>query len=94
MENKSLPATTTNQQDMVVAGQRKINMIWEVTQAFIAIIIVLANMIVGTYQGLQGANFIMPPILSNSMFLVVDFYFSRTNHSAIGGIGTTAYRSE
>jgi hypothetical protein len=78
----------THQDELVRAGQRRVNLIWEVTQAIIALVVVIANMWVGTYQGLQGVSgFVMPPILSNSLFLVIGFYFSRTNHSNIGGIG-------
>lgn len=75
--------------DPVSAGQRRINLIWELTQAFIALAVVLSNMIVAVYDGLhlpsQRAEF--PVILSSSMFLIVGFYFARTNHSSIGGIG-------
>jgi hypothetical protein len=28
-----------------------------------------------------------PMVLSSSLFLIIGFYFSRSNHSAIGGIG-------
>lgn len=84
-----LPAQTTAQQDLVTAGQRKVNLIWEYTQALVAILVVIANMIVGVYDGLApaGQRQEYPVILSSSLFLIVGFYFSRTNHAAIGGIG-------
>lgn len=83
-----LDPTTTHQEDLVVAGQRKVNLIWEITQAVIALVVVGANMWVAVFQGLSSvSNFVMPPILSNSLFLVIGFYFSRTNHTGIGGIG-------
>lgn len=84
-----LPATTTFQEDQTTSGQRRINLIWEFTQAAIAIIFVLANTIVGVAQGLSlvPASQGIPPLLSNALFLIVGFYFSRTNHAAIGGIG-------
>lgn len=72
---------------LVTAGQRKINLIWEWTQAIISIAVVLANMIVGVYQGFTSQRLDFPTILSSSLFLIVGFYFSRTNHSAIGGTG-------
>ena len=74
---------------LVTAGQRKINVLWEYTQAAIAIIVVLANMGVSIHIGLchGSTDFSMPPVLSNTLFLVVGFYFSRTNHSNIGGVG-------
>jgi len=87
--NQSMPATTTQQEDITTAGQRRINLIWEYTQAAIAIAVVLANMVVGTWHGVGKAppNADYPFILSSSLFLIIGFYFSRTNHAAIGGIG-------
>ena len=83
----SIPAKTTFQEDLVTAGQRKINLIWEYTQSVIASMVVLANMIVAVYDGIYQNGVQYPTILSSSLFLVVGFYFARTNHSAIGGIG-------
>ncbi len=90
----SVPAQTTFQQDLVSAGQRRINLIWEWTQSVISILVVVANLIVAIYDGMhqEAPNF--PVVLSSSLFLIVGFYFSRTNHSAVGGVGekpTTAY---
>jgi|ERR1700680_2239100 len=84
----SLPASTTFQQDLVTAGQRKINLIWEWTQSLISILVVGANMVVAIYDGIVVTHPDYPVILSSSLFLIVGFYFSRTNHSAIGGVGT------
>lgn len=84
-----LPPDTTRQQDLTTAGQRRVNLIWEYTQALISILVIVPNMIVGTAQGLgltPAREY--PIILSSSLFLVVGFYFSRTNHAAIGGVGT------
>jgi hypothetical protein len=88
----SRPPTTTTQQDITLAGQRRINLIWEYTQAVIAVSVVLCNLAVAVHIGFtaepQKVEF--PPMLSNSLFLVIGFYFSRTNHAAIGGIGAKA----
>lgn len=85
-----LPPTTTAQQDLTHEGQRKINLIWEVTQAIIAIVVVGVNMgmflIVG-FGAASGKAVPIPEGLTSAMFLIIGFYFSRTNHSAIGGIG-------
>lgn len=83
----TMPPTTTEQEDITTAGQRKVNLIWEFTQAFIAISVVLANMIAGVYYALYGINENIPAVLSSALFLVIGFYFSRTNHQAIGGVG-------
>lgn len=87
--NEPLAPDTTLQQDLTHAGQRKINLIWEYTQSFIAIVVVVATMAVGVKIGLDGKpEGSLPTILSTGFGLVVGFYFSRTNHSAIGGIGS------
>lgn len=85
---RAMPPTTTTQEDLTTAGQRRINLIWEYTQAFIAITVVLSNLIVGAVFGIKripAGEF--PFVLSSSLFLIIGFYFSRTNHAAIGGTG-------
>jgi hypothetical protein len=79
----SLAPTTTAQQDLTTLGQRKVNLIWECTQACIALLVVISNMYAALFVVANPNN----TVLSNSLFLIVGFYFSRTNHSAIGGIG-------
>ena len=79
-EEKNLPATTTHAQDLTTAGQRRINIIWEITQAIIASVITGATIYCAIFK-IQNAE------LTNAFFLIVGFYFSRTNHSNIGGVG-------
>lgn len=76
----SLPAKTTVQEDLIVAGQRRINLIWETTQSMISVLITGAIIYC-------AINKIVSQELTNAFFLIVGFYFSRTNHAAIGGIG-------
>lgn len=72
--------TTTKQEDIVSAGQRRINLIWEFTQAAIALLVTVAFLYCQvTNVDSEGVNM--------AFALVVGFYFSRTNHSKIGGIG-------
>jgi len=78
--NKSMPATTTEQEDIVTAGQRKVNLVWERTQAIIALSVTIALIYVSIMK-------IESEELKNAFFLIVGFYFSRTNHAAIGGVG-------
>lgn len=70
------------------AGQRAINAIWEVTQAIIALSVTLATLYAAVTLVLKGqpadAAFLL---LSNAFFLVIGFYFGRTNHQRIGGVG-------
>lgn len=77
---KALAPTTTTQQDITSAGQRRINLIWEYTQAAIALIITSSLIYCAVKQ-------IVAPDVRNAFFLIIGFYFSRTNHAAIGGIG-------
>lgn len=81
----SLPATTTVQQDAVVAGQRRINLIWESTQAVIAIVVVIGSVILVSVLSLAGKGADFPDFLTALVMLVVGFYFSRTNHTKTGG---------
>ncbi len=77
----SLDPTTTREQDRYTQAARQINLIWEVTQACIAVAIVVANVIAAFY--LQTQNI----LLANAFFLVIGFYFGRTNHARTGGVG-------
>jgi len=83
----SIPPNTTLQEDLVTLGQRKVNLIWEYTQAMIALVVVFANMLVGVFTALYSDERRHPVILTSAFFLIIGFYFSRTNHAAIGGIG-------
>lgn len=80
-------ATTTAEADRHTAGQRRINIIWEVTQAFVAVSVTLSTLYVSAMLALkeqgQTAAFLL---LSNAFFLVVGFYFGRTNHEKVGGV--------
>lgn len=82
-----LPPTTTDQQDITAQGQRRVNLIWETTQALIALSVVGANIAVWVAIAMGHVLVTVPEGLTNALFLVVGFYFSRTNHTAIGGIG-------
>jgi len=77
---KSLPPETTAQEDIVTLGQRRVNLIWESTQAVIALCVTAALVYVSV-KGIDSEE------LKNAFFLIIGFYFSRTNHSAIGGVG-------
>lgn len=93
--DKSMSPTTTVEEDKTIQGQRDINQLWERTQAIIAVLVVISNMIVGTAQGIGVVETVeFPFILSSSLFLVIGFYFSRTNHQAIGGLGYKANQEQ
>jgi hypothetical protein len=84
--NLPRPSDTTAQQDLTTEGQRRVNLIWEHTQSVIALVVVASAMVAGVYQAFKIPGQI-PTILSVAFGTVVGFYFNRTNHSAIGGVG-------
>lgn len=75
-----LPPTTTEQQDLVHASQRKISLMWEATQACIAVMITAAVVYISIFS-------IDSQVLTNAFFLIVSMYFVRTNHNKVGGVG-------
>jgi hypothetical protein len=71
---------TTLEEDRHTAGKRKINLIWEFTQSTIALLITAATIIAVLFALVEGN------ILANAFFLVIGFYFGRTNHQRVGGV--------
>jgi hypothetical protein len=64
------------------AGQRRVNLIWEFTQALIAI------SMVATIIGATLLQVKLPDSLTNALFVILTFYFGRTNSHLMGGVGT------
>lgn len=95
---KTIAPLTTAEQDRKTASQRRVNIIWEIEQALIANVFIVAAAGIAVwmiYQGLQTpidaqvlamatAAFIF---LTNTVSTVVGFYFGRTNHEKSGGPG-------
>lgn len=80
---KSMPPTTTLAEDAIHAGQRRVSLMWEVTQGVIAISVVAALI----YVEVRGQT---SAVLTTIASLIVGNYYARTNHAAIGGIGKKA----
>ncbi len=68
-----------------LAGQKRVNVIWELTQAFVAISVTLVTLYVSAKLALSSEEPML--LLSNAFFLVIGFYFGRTNHNRTGGVG-------
>lgn len=69
-------------------GQRRINLVWEYTQSAIALMVTLATLFTAARLSVGGQKSDAPfLLLSNGFFLVVGFYFGRTNHIRTGGPG-------
>lgn len=99
-QSKPKAPDTTHQEDLTTAGQRAINMIWETTQARIALFVVVCGMVVNSIVVLllilliRDITVVQVALISLCLQfinftcgIVIGFYFSRTNHAAIGGIG-------
>lgn len=84
--DKNIAPKTTAEQDTVTAGQRRINLIWESTQALVAISVTVSTLYVAGSLALRGDNVGAFLLLSNVFFLVIGTYFSRTNHQKTGGV--------
>lgn len=82
--------TTTEEEDRGSAGQRAVNMLWENTQRQIALAVITVALSVGGWLAVAGAS---DNQVAASVFLygvanlVIGFYFGRTNHTRVGGVG-------
>jgi hypothetical protein len=108
--NESMPATTTEQEDLTKAGQRKINLIWEDTQSRIALFVVVGGLsmsliiivfililvtslinsdseITSNQLALLSLGITSLQSVNLTLGIVIGFYFSRTNHMNVGGVG-------
>lgn len=94
----SLPPTTTAQEDITRAGQRKVNLVWEHTQAIIAILVTataLGVVSLAAFLPVNGPVAIGAIVfVTNSFSLVIGAYFQRTNHQLVGGIGPKPSESQ
>lgn len=86
------PVESTSAQDDETAlktkGQRRVNLIWEYTQAAIALLSVSTLLGIAIIYAVTGSNREIPLVLQNMIFLIIGAYFSRTNHEKIGGVGS------
>ena len=76
---------TTAEHARQTAGQRRINILWELTQSLIAISVTLTTLYVSAELALAKET-AAALLLSNAFFLVIGFYFGRTNHTRVGGV--------
>lgn len=96
----TLAPTTTEQQDITTAGQRAINKIWEYTQSAIALTVVISGVLINSivilfvmFRNAEVSTSQLSLITISLQFInlttgiIIGFYFSRTNHSAQGGVG-------
>ena len=96
-EDPPAQATTTTEEDRHTRNQRHVNLIWEFTQAFVAVSVVITVLYISArialtalapeatekQSGLATTAFVL---LSSLASLVIGFYFGRTNHQNVGGV--------
>lgn len=81
----TLHPTTTAEQDRKSLGQRQINRVWEYTQAVIAVSVTMSTLYAAVFiREIDKGQFLF---LTNTLFVVIGFYFGRTNHQRTGGVG-------
>lgn len=91
-------SSVPSQEALKAEGQREVNLLWERTQAKIALAIVYATLLVA---GVLSLSAIVPGatekqvalaitafmLISSLSTLVIGFYYGRTNHQRTGGVG-------
>lgn len=94
-ENLTMPPTTTAAEDKVTEGQRHISRVWEYVQAGIAFsvtsttLLVLAKLALSAEEP-SGNQLQVVGHLMVMTTMILTFYYQRTNHQNIGGIGPKA----
>lgn len=88
--DKNTAPTTTAAEDQTKAGQRRVNLIWETTQAILAVSVTFATLYIAGSLALRGQTNLGDHgaflLLSNAFFAIVSTYLTRTNHSRTGGV--------
>lgn len=67
------------------AGQRRVNILWETTQAILAVLITCA-VVYCVVLGIEAK------VIDSAFVMIVTMYFLRTNHTKTGGVGGTDSR--
>lgn len=82
---QEIKATRASEAEILAVDRHQgINMKWERTQQFIAIVCVLASVAASLYLVLKGPDSLSErgyQFLTNAGLLVIGFYFGRTNHT-------------
>ena len=88
IEEKAAPANTTKEEDRHSLGQRRVNLVWELTQAAIALSVIWATIGAAVWVVVRDTNNRLMAFLflSNIVSIVIGFYFGRTNHQRVGGV--------
>lgn len=91
MANEELNAKE-HQTSLKTAGQRRVNLLWESTQALVALAVTGATLYISAVLALSDHGATAFVLLSNAFFVVIGFYFGRTNGTRTGGISGSGDR--
>ena len=88
---QTVSPTTTTEENLHTASQRRTNLIWEFTQSLLALIVIATAMVIDAMVVVRGrelsSNQLAALMQLNVMAgIVIGFYFGRTNHQRVGGI--------
>jgi hypothetical protein len=75
-------------ESLIRAGQRRINLIWESTQAIIAVSVLIGYIL----MMVKGRD--VPRTYDALLVMIVTFYFARTNGHKTGGPGGDLVRND
>ena len=88
MTSENEKAHLESEQGLKTQGQRRVNLLWEATQSLIAVSVTFQTLRVSASLAIKDqADTAAFLLLSNAFFLVIGFYFGRTNHQRVGGVG-------
>jgi cobalamin synthase len=90
----SIAPNTTAEEQRKAESQRQISAIWEKTQMKVALSVIWVSLLVsgvlatlGKYLGTPDLQLAAIVFLFGVANLVTGFYFGRTNHQRVGGVG-------
>lgn len=72
--------------DKILAGQLRTKLIIDMTQALIATTVMIGYIGMIVYSQWSSKPYAVPESLTNTMFLVVGFYFSRASSNTVNGL--------
>jgi hypothetical protein len=93
-ENALGAAANRDEASLRTAGQRRVNLLWEYTQALIAGLVTSTVLLCTGWLVIKGEETMKTAafgFLVGIANLVIGFYFGRTNHQRTGGIGPNEY---
>lgn len=83
---------STEEEDRHSASQRQINRYWERVQGYIAVLVTTTACGIAVLLVWRGEYALGVGLISSMVFLVVGFYFGRSNHERVGGVQLPNYQ--